>query len=160
MITAVIRAHSSVETLAATLTVLIPAVAQGVVGHAVIIDEIGDPALARLADETGAAHVAAGPGEIWEQGVSQARGEWVILLEAGDLPEAQWLASLERHLLTQASRPALMPLRGLAGALREGGSLLLRGRGLRAGLLAPKAELLAGRLSQRPRRLPVGRRRV
>lgn len=160
MITAVIRANRNVEALAATLSVLIPAVAQGVIGHAVVIDEADDAAIERLADETGASYVRAKRGEAWSSGVAQARGDWVILLEAGDLPEPQWTPSIERHLVMAATRPALMPLRGMAAALREWGAVSLRSRRVRAGLLAPKTQILSGRLARAPRRLAVRRERA
>ncbi|WP_129158647.1 hypothetical protein [Bosea sp. Tri-44] len=160
MITAVIRSNRDAEALAATLSVLIPAVAQGVIGHAVVIDEADDAAIERLADETGASYVRAKNGEAWSSGVAQARGDWVILLEAGDLPEPQWTPSIERHLLTMAMRPALMPLRGMAAALREWGAVSLRSRHVRAGLLAPKTQILSGRLARAPRRLTVRRERA
>ena len=41
MLTAVIRADGSPRALAATLAVLIPAVAEGFLGHAVIVDTVG-----------------------------------------------------------------------------------------------------------------------
>jgi len=164
MITAVIRANRDVEALAATLSVLIPAVAGGLIGHAVVIDEADDDEIARLADETGASYVraerTAGSREAWSSGVAQARGDWVILLEAGDLPEPQWTPSVERHLLTAAAQPALMPLRGLAAALCEWGAVSLRSRRVRAGLLAPKSQILSGRLARAPRRLAVRRERA
>lgn len=159
MLTAVIRANGDAEALAATLAVLIPAVAGGVIGHAVVIDDAGDAMVARLAEETGASYVRAGNGEAWSRGVAEARGDWVLLLEAGDLPEPQWAPSIERHLMTAATTPALMPLRGIAAALREWGAISLRARGVRAGLVAPKAQILSGRLARSPRRLAVRRRR-
>jgi hypothetical protein len=159
MLTAVIRANGDAEALAATFAVLIPAVAGGIIGHAVVIDESGDATVARLADETGASYVTAGNGEAWSRGVAEARGDWVMLLEAGDLPEPQWAPSIERHLMTAATVPALMPLRGMAAALREWGAISLRSRGVRAGLIAPKTQILSGRLAHSPRRLTVRRRR-
>jgi hypothetical protein len=160
MLTAVIRANGDAEALAATFAVLIPAVAGGVIGHAVVIDAGGDATVARLADETGASYVAAKNGEAWTSGVAEARGDWVMLLEAGDLPEPQWAPSIERHLMTAATTPALMPLRGMAAALREWGAISLRSRGVRAGLIAPKTQILSGRLARSPRRLTVRRRRA
>ncbi|WP_332680586.1 glycosyltransferase family 2 protein [Bosea sp. (in: a-proteobacteria)] len=159
MLTAVIRANGRAEALAATLSVLIPAVADGVIGHAVVIGAEGDAETLRLADATGASYVAARNGASWSLGVAQARGDWVLLLEAGDLPEPHWVASIERHLLIAATTPALMPLRGLA-ALREWGAVSLRSRRVRAGLIAPKKQLLSGRLPASPRRLAVGRERA
>lgn len=84
----------------------------------------------------------------------------MILLEAGDMPDQQWTPNIERHLLTAAATPALMPLRGVAAALCEWGAISLRSRAVRAGLLAPKAQILSGRLARAPRRLAVRRRRA
>lgn len=159
MLTAVIRANGRAEALAATLSVLIPAVADGVIGHAVVIGTEEDGETERLADATGASYVAARNGASWSLGVEQARGDWVFLLEAGDLPEPHWVAGVERHLLLAAALPALMPLRGLA-ALREWGAVSLRSRRVRAGLIAPKKQLLSGRLPASPRRLAVRRERA
>jgi len=160
MITAIIRSKGDAEALAATFAVLIPAVAGGVIGHAVVVDEGDTAEIARLADETGASYVRASNGEAWASGVAQARGDWVILLEAGDLPEPHWLQSIERHLLMAATAPALLPLRGMASALREWGAISLRSRQVRAGLIAPKKQILSGRLASSPRRLTVGRERA
>lgn len=159
MLTAVIRANGRPEALAATLSVLIPAVAKGVVGHAVVISTEGDDATGLLADETGASHVATLNGAGWSPGVAQARGDWVLLLEAGELPEPHWLATIERHLQMAAATPALLPLRGIDG-LREWGEVSLRPRRVRAGLVASKQQILSGRLPSAPRRLAVGRERA
>ena len=159
MLTAVIRANGRAEALAATLSVLIPAVAGGTIGHAVVIGVGADGETERLADATGASYVAARNGAGWTLGIERARGDWVLLLEAGDLPEPHWVEGVERHLLVAAAAPALMPLRGIA-ALREWGEVSLRSRGVRAGLIAPKKQLLSGRLPAAPRRLSVGRERA
>ena len=55
---------------------------------------------------------------------------------------------------------AAAPLRGMAAALREWGAVSLRSRGVRAGLLAPKKQILSGRLARAPRRLSVRRERA
>lgn len=159
MLTAVIRADGRPGALAATFSVLIPAVAEGVLGHAVVIDPASSPEIARIADETGAAYVASATEAAWQAAAGEARGEWLVLLDAGDLPEPHWTQGVERHLLLAASRPALMPLSG-AGALVERGSLLLFPHRLRAGLIAPRQQILSGHLAIRPRRLMVRRERA
>lgn len=159
MLTAVIRADGRPGALAATFSVLIPAVAEGVLGHAVVIDPTSSPEIARIADETGAAYVTITAGAGWQTGAVQARGEWLVLLDAGDLPEPHWTQGVERHLLLAASRPALMPLSG-AWTLTELGSVLLGPRRLRPGLIAPKSQIESGRLRGRPRRLAVRRERA
>lgn len=160
MLTAVIRVAGSTEALAATFSVLIPAVADGFLGHAVVIDADGQTDVERLADATGASYLRAGGAEGWHLGAAQARGDWLFLLESGDVPQAHWAQAAERHLIMAPEAPALIPLRGVAGSLRERAAISFGPRRLRAGLIAPKGHVMAGRLGGVPRRLPVLRERV
>ena len=165
MLTAVIRidgsrAEGSTEALAATFSVLIPAVAEGFLGHAVVIDALGHADIERLADATGASYLRAGGAEGWHLGAAQARGDWLILLEAGDVPQPHWPQTVERHLIVAPDKPALIPLRGMAGSLRERASISFGPRRLRPGLIVPKGHVLAGRLGAAPRRLSVRRERA
>ncbi|MDP3258476.1 hypothetical protein [Bosea sp. (in: a-proteobacteria)] len=160
MLTAVIRSAGSTEALAATFSVLIPAVADGFLGHAVVLDAAGDATIERIADATGASYLRAGGTESWPAGAAQARGDWLFLLEEGDLPQAHWPQAVERHLLMAPERPALIPLRGFAQSLRERAGLSFGPRRLRAGLVLPKGHALAGRLGAAPQRLSVGRERT
>ncbi len=160
MLTAVIRAPGSAQALAATFAVLIPAVAEGFLGHAVVVDTAGEGDLERIADATGASYLRAGNAEGWHLGAKEARGEWLLLLDAGDVPQAHWVQAVERHLLIAPNRAALMPLRGLAASLRERAAISFGGRRLRAGLVAPKSAVLSGRLGNAPQRLPVIRERA
>ncbi|MDP3407183.1 hypothetical protein [Bosea sp. (in: a-proteobacteria)] len=160
MLTAVIRVAGSTEALAATFSVLIPAVADGFLGHAVVIDGVGTADVERLADGTGASYLRADGAESWLAGAAQARGDWLFLLEAGDVPELHWAQAVERHLILAPQRPALIPLRGLSGSLRERAGLSLGPRRLRPGLILPKGHALAGRLGATPQRLSVGRERA
>lgn len=159
MLTTVIRAGASVQPLAATFAVLIPAVAEGFLGHAVVVDTAGEADIERIADATGASYLRAGNAEGWHLGAKQARGHWLLLLDAGDVPQAHWVQAVERHLLLAPDVPALMPLRGFTASLRERAAISFGPRRLRAGLVAPKAAILAGRLGHAPRRLPVLRER-
>ncbi|MCU4179038.1 glycosyltransferase family 2 protein [Bosea sp. BH3] len=160
MLTAVIRADDSARALAATLSILIPAVAEGFLGHAVIVDAAGAPEIESIADTTGASYLHASPAEAWRQGAAAARGEWLLLLDAGDVPQAHWAQVVERHLLIAPERPALLPLRSAAGSLRERAAISFGARRLRAGLVVPKAAVLAGRLGRPPQRLSVRRDRA
>lgn len=161
MLTAVIRADGSPNALAATFAVLIPAVAEGFLGHAVVVDAAGDAAVERLADATGASYLRSVAGEGgWHLGAAQARGDWLVLLDAGDAPQPQWTQIIDRHLLLVPDRPALIPLRGFAGSLRERAAISFGGRRLRAGLVLPKAAVLAGHLDAAPLRLSVRRERA
>lgn len=160
MLTAVIRAPGHAQTLAATFAVLIPAVADGFLGHAVVVDTAGASDLERIADATGASYLRAGAAEAWQRGAAVARGDRLLLLDAGDVPQLHWVEAIERHLLTAPSIPALLPLKGFAASLRERMAVSFEARQMRAGLIAPRSEILAGRLSAAPRRLPVGRERA
>jgi len=160
MLTAVIRADHSARALAATLSILIPAVAEGFLGHAVIVDAAGASEIERIADATGASYLHASPAEAWRQGAAAARGEWLLLLDAGDVPQAHWAQAVERHLIVAPERPALIPLRSAAGSLRERAAISFGARRLRAGLVVPKAAVLAGRLGRPPQRLPARRDRA
>ncbi|WP_420103646.1 glycosyltransferase family 2 protein [Bosea sp. (in: a-proteobacteria)] len=160
MLTAVIRAPGQPQALAATFAVLIPAVADGFFGHAVVVDPVGSPQIERLADATGASYLRAASGEGWNLGAQQARGDNLLLLDAGDVPQPNWVQVLERHLLLHPLTPAILPATGVAAALRERAGISFGGRRLRAGLLAPKAMVLAGRLGRAPVLLPVRRERA
>jgi len=159
MLTAVIRADGSINALAATFSVLIPAVADGFLGHAVVVDAAGDSAVERLADAMGASYLHADGAEGWRLGAGLARGDWLVLLDAGDAPQPHWTQIVDRHLLMQPGMAALIPLRGIAGSLRERIATGLRARRLRAGLVLPKGAVLAGTLEAAPRRLSVSRER-
>jgi len=160
MLTAVIRVGGSTEALAATFSVLIPAVADGFLGHAVVIDAVGHADIERLADATGASYLRAGGAEGWHLGAAQARGDWLFLLDAGDVPQPHWAQAVERHLILAPDAPALIPLRGVAGSLRERAGISFGARRLRPGLIVPKGHVLAGRLGAAPRRLSVRRERA
>lgn len=160
MLTAVIRASGPAQTLAATFAVLIPAVAEGFLGHAVVVDTAGTGELERIADATGAGYLRAGPAEGWQRGAGQARGDRLLLLDAGDVPQPHWVAAVERHLLVAPAVPALLPAHGFAASWRERLAVALAARELRAGLVASRSAVLAGRLEAVPRRLPVMRERA
>lgn len=160
MLTAVIRSDGSQQALAATLAVLIPAVAEGFLGHAVLVDTVGASETERAADATGARYLRASREQAWQDGAAQARGDRLVLFESGDVPQAHWVQAVERHLLVAAARPALIPLEGALASLRERLVFSVLGRGLAAGLVLPKATALTGRLDRAPVRLPVLRERA
>lgn len=160
MLTAVIRSDGSQKALAATLAALIPAVAEGFLGHAVIVDTVGSPDTERAADATGALYRRADPVPAWREGAAHARGDRVVLFDAGDAPQTHWVQVVERHLLVAPQRPALIPMSGIAASLRERMVLLVGGRGIGAGLVMPRMMAAAGRLERAPVRLPVLRERL
>jgi hypothetical protein len=152
MLAAVIRATGSASALGATFATLIPGVTHGLLGHAVVLDPAGASEIERLAEAVGAGFVA---GDDWLDGIGAARGEWLMLLDAGDLPGINWPAAVERHLQVAPTRASLLPREGWAASLAE-----RFGRGLRPGLVLPRDMARAGRVAGRVRRLQAIRERV
>lgn len=153
MISAVVLAHDDIAALGATLAALVPAVAEGVVRDAVVVDASRSQEVRRevrqIAEATGAAHVAAAAGaDPWRLGAEAARGPWLLLLEAGDVPDPTWRADAERFLLTagpsaaRANRAAVFARAGGGGWLARLRSWLPQGGfAPRAGMVCPKAAL-------------------
>jgi hypothetical protein len=160
MLTAIIRSNGTCEPLAATLTVLIAAVSEGFVGHAVVVASRQDSEIDMLVDATGASFVVAPAGAAWIEGAKAARGDWLLLLDAGDLPDLNWTRSVERHLLVASQCPALMPKAEFMAGLKERALRLLRPRALGAGLVTTRREAEAGLLSVAPLRLRVTRQHL
>ncbi|QFU15829.1 glycosyltransferase family 2 protein [Microvirga thermotolerans] len=156
MITVLVRARRGPEALAVTLSALVPAVAAGLVGDAVVLSESPDRAVERVADAAGATLIA-GHGASWREGARVARHEWLLCLDDGDVPEEGWIRVLERFV-------ALGPRAGRLGRLRRRHPGILPGlrdlvRGLarrgevRAGDLVHRRVLLEGQRPGRPVRI-------
>ncbi len=160
MLAAIIRCQGSSEALAATISALIPAVAEGFLGHAVIVGAKPDSAVEKLADATGASLVIAALAESWQAGARAARGDWLLLLDAGDMPRLDWARHVERHLIASGGQAALMARDGIWPGLSERVAVMLGSAALRPGLLASAREVKAGKLDSSPRRLPVSRERA
>lgn len=97
MITALILAGDDPRPLAATMSALVSGVADGVVTDAVVIADAPAPVLEALADASGATLVVRAAGEdAWCAGARAARHDWLLCLEAGDVPLDGWTRALER----------------------------------------------------------------
>ena len=152
----------AVDRLADTLSALIAGVAAGLVGDAVIVSPYATEALEAVAEGSGAALVVQGDaGRPWRAGAQAARREWVLCLEAGDIPREGWVRTLDRFVGTARPEEALARLRRPHAALSERIAARIErviGAGCpRAGDLVRRASLLAGpRFAPRlgPRRLP------
>jgi hypothetical protein len=99
MLTGLILADGHPEDLAATLTALVPAVVEGLMGDAVVIATGPDPAVAAIAEIAGASLALAPAGaDPWRAGGSLARREWLLCLKAGDMPADGWMRGVDRFL--------------------------------------------------------------
>lgn len=162
MLTAIVFTRGEPMSLAETLSSLVPAVAEGLMSHAVVVAEGESPDISRIADAMGATSLTASE-NVWREGARAARGEWVLLLEAGETPEPGWVGAVEGHLMRQSSAsrgPAFLPLSGGLPGVLEFVALALGARLLGPGLVAPRLDVAAGKIARRPRRLAAGRRRT
>ncbi len=167
MLTALVSSNSTPGALAATLSALVPAVAEGLVSHAVVMLPRPDPDSERIADAMGASLVTAQPGgrqeRDWREAAQAARGDWVLLLEAGETPAYGWIGCIERHLLLQTaarSQAAILPLAGGWDGFVERLRLMV-GRGQpSSGMLAPRRQIVEGKAGGSPVRLAVSRHKL
>jgi hypothetical protein len=139
----------AIDRLADTLSVLVSGVAGGVVSDAVIVAPGEIASVAAVADATGAELVPHAGGNPFVAGAAVARRDWILCLEAGDIPAEGWIRTLDRFVGT--ARPEI----GL-GRLRRPVSLSLRlvtavegvlgARSVRAGDVVRRASLTGGAL--------------
>ncbi|HEX8665982.1 MAG TPA: hypothetical protein VF744_18360 [Beijerinckiaceae bacterium] len=107
MITALVLTDGRLEPLAATLAALVPGVAEGLVADAVVLSGADAAAVAAVADGVGASHVRIDPGAGgWAAGAAAARRDWLLCLEAGDVPQDGWIGEVE-SFLAEAAGPGL-----------------------------------------------------
>lgn len=151
----------AIERLADTLSALVAGVAAGLVGDAVIVSGQAHEAVETVAEATGATLVLLrSPGSSpWTAGAKVARREWVLCLEAGDVPAEGWIRTLDRFVNTARPEVALGRLRrahaGLPLRIAGHGESVIGVRGARAGDLVRRERLIAGasfvpRLKPRP----------
>lgn len=162
MLTAIVHANSTPGALAATLSSLVPAVAEGLLSHAVVVMTAADADCERIADAMGATVIVAASGP-WQAAALTARGPWVILLEAGEIPGFGWIAAVERHLLQQSAERqgvAVLPAAGLLERWRERLSMMTAAGRPRPGLIGPRERVADGTVSGRVARLSVVRERM
>jgi hypothetical protein len=156
MFAALVRSGPDVMKLATTLSVLVEGAAAGLIGHAVIIAPPGGekPEIERLADATGA-ELIRGTGEQtqdWRAAALIARGDWLLLMQAGEMPGQNWVQALERHAMTAGGQAGLMPRLGWRGVCDRWMPPSRAG----AGFVLPKSSLLAG-IRLRPQMMGVKR---
>src|SRR3712207_2202092 len=158
MITGLVLADRAGEDLAASLAALVPAVVEGLIGDAVILAQEADPQVAAMADVAGAALVTFSNGDPWRAGAAVARREWLLCLDAGDVPGEGWMRAADSFLSGALRRG--QPLGRFARRPREAaiivGSLIeetLGARGARAGDLVQRRWLAEGDGRVRPVRI-------
>jgi hypothetical protein len=156
MITVLIRVKHGPEALAVTLSALVPAVAAGLVGDAVILADRSDETVAKVADAAGATLVTA-TDDSWKPGAQAARRDWLLCLDDGDIPQEGWIRALDRFVsLGHPERGMARMRRRPAGFLRTGLDTLLGSFGratIRAGDLVHRRFLMENVRTRAPVRL-------
>lgn len=105
----------AIDRLADTLSVLVSGVAGGLVGDAVIVAGRESEAVAAVAEATGATLVLHRGGNPYAAGAVAARRDWILCLEAGDVPAEGWIRTLDRFVGTARPETALGRLHRPAG---------------------------------------------
>ncbi|HEY8382954.1 MAG TPA: hypothetical protein VIL09_12475 [Microvirga sp.] len=159
MISVLVRVEHGVEALAVTLSALVPAVADGLVGDAVVLVRRPDEAVARVADAVGAGMVTAEggawrDGDAWREGARRVRRDWVLCLADGDVPSEGWIRTLDRFIALSPPERRFGRLARPSRPLRERLLALVRPRAVRPGDLVHRALLLEG-VASRPVRVPA-----
>lgn len=153
MISVLVRVEHGVEALAVTLSALVPAVADGLVGDAVVLVRRPDDAVARVADAVGAGIVTA-EGHDWREGARRVRRDWVLCLADGDVPSEGWIRTLDRFIALSPPDRRFGRLARPSRPFRERVLAVVQPRAIRPGDLVHRALLLEG-VAGRPVRVPA-----
>jgi hypothetical protein len=109
----------AIDRLADTLSVLVSGVAGGLIGDAVIVSGSESEAVAAVAEATGASLVLHRGGNPYAAGAAAARRDWILCLEAGDVPAEGWIRTLDRFVGTARPETALGRLHRTAAGWLE-----------------------------------------
>jgi rSAM/selenodomain-associated transferase 2 len=92
MISVIIATLNAERTLAHTLAALVPAVVDGIVQEAILVDGGSTDETCAIAEAAGTRLIEAprGRGSQLEAGASQARGDWLLFLHADTVLEPGW----------------------------------------------------------------------
>ncbi|MBA1158301.1 hypothetical protein [Microvirga mediterraneensis] len=152
MITVLVRVSHGPEALAATLSALVPAVAAGLIGDAVILTDQQDEVLAEVADAAGATLVMARRGS-WIEGAQVARRDWLLCLDDGDIPQEGWIRVLDRFVALSRPEQGLARMRRRRGGVASALTNLFADSKVRAGDLVHRRVLLKEVRTRMPVRL-------
>jgi hypothetical protein len=100
MLNVIITTHESERTLVSTLAALVPGATAGLVGEVVIADAGSRDATAEVAEIAGCRLMTSQEplGARLKAAVATTRAPWLMFLRAGCVPEAGWVAVVERFM--------------------------------------------------------------
>lgn len=152
MITVLVRVTHGPEALAATLSALVPAVAAGLIGDAVILAERQDETLEKVADAAGATLVVAQRAS-WTEGAKAARRDWLLCLDDGDIPQEGWIRVLDRFVTLSNPEQGLARMRRRRAGVARALTNLFADVKVRAGDLVHRRVLMNEVRARMPARL-------
>ncbi|MGL4405994.1 MAG: glycosyl transferase family 2 [Notoacmeibacter sp.] len=100
MLTAFILANNDPKALTRTLNALIGAAVDGLVREVIVLAPIEDETAANLADHAGCGLFTP---DQFANAVALAKGDWLLILQAGALPEQGWSESIGDHIQAKAN---------------------------------------------------------
>jgi hypothetical protein len=95
MITAFILANNDAKAITRTLNALIGATVEGLVRELILVADINNETAAKIADYAGCGLVADSE---FADAMKQAKGDWLLVLESGALPELGWAEAVSNHI--------------------------------------------------------------
>jgi len=100
MLSVLIETMNDEEGLARTLSSLVGAAVEGAVRDVIVCDRGSTDGTARVADHAGCVYIEGGE---MAAGIRRAKGEWLVILEAGARLEGEWAAAVFAHAAHSAS---------------------------------------------------------
>jgi hypothetical protein len=95
MLTVLMECRDQESELAQTLSVLVSGAVEGLVSDVIILDHVSQDGSSRVADAAGCRfHQGWDIADV----VGSARGEWLLLMEAGARPQAGWIDEVMEYI--------------------------------------------------------------
>jgi hypothetical protein len=157
MITVAIAANGPLEELALTLSALVPGAARGLVADAIVLAASSRDDIAVVSEAVGATLLSLPDGAPpWASAITIARRDWLLCLEAGDVPIGGWIQTFERFVSVAAGEIGRSRRDGpLAERLHRRLEAVLGTRRLGPGDLVHRSLVGEGELRRRVRPIPL-----
>jgi glycosyltransferase involved in cell wall biosynthesis len=128
MFSVIIATRDSERPLVATLAALVPGATAGIVREVIVADGGSRDATEQVADIAGCQFVSSDQavGSRLKSAAARARGEWLMFLAPGIVPEPGWIEECATFVGTSGKKAAVFAKAGMISRLRGAFSLLPR----------------------------------